>query len=439
MTVQSFTARAIIIGVLFVGNAGAQDRTMTLEECLELGLQQSRTLHASVMRAAYAEAKAAEASAVLYPSLRFQGGYARLSEVPEFRIAFQGNVVAFPVILDTYSSRLTLQQPLFAGGRLRGLSNQAEYVSDAARFDVSKDKADLLLSIKTAYWNLYRAIAYKRVSDDNVAVLAAHVADAENLLKQGLLTNSDILKVKVQHSNARLMQSDAQNRVQLATIALNSLIGLPLETRTITASTLSTMASNVPENDSLLSFALRGRAEIRGMEMRLRAAEAGVTVARSGWFPQISLTGNFTYARPNQRVFPARDEFRDTWDIGISLQFDLWNNLSTLHQTGAAQAQYEQVRDGLDLLKDGITLEVAQGVLTVRQARERIRLAELGVGQAAEHYRVTADKFKSGLTANSELLDAELMLVKSKLQLTDALVECELAQARLEKAAGVAQ
>ena len=125
--------------------------------------------------------------------------------------------------------------------------------------------------------------------------------------------------------------------------------------------------------------------------------------------------------------------------MGVSLQFDLWNNLTTLHQTGAAKAQYEQTKDALATLKDGITLEVTQGALNVRQAQQRIRLAELGVEQAAESYRITSDKFKSGLSSNSDLLDAEIALMQSKLQMTDALVEYELAQARLEKAVGEAK
>lgn len=436
MKMSHTSLSAIILGMLTLGRMEAQERRLTIEECLALGIERSRTLHASVMKAEYADAKAAEVAAALYPSLRLLAGYARLSDVPEFRIPIPGNSITFPVILDTYSSRLSLQQPLFAGGRLRGAANQAAYHADAARYDVSKDKAELLLAMKTAYWNLYRALAFKLVSEENVAVLTAHATDAENLLKQGMLTNNDLLKVKVQLSNAMLMQSDAGNRVQLAMISLNSLIGLPLGTTIVPASSLTMTTKEFPEIDSLLSAALDERPEVLGMEMRVRAAEAGVTSARAGWFPQVSLTGNYYYSRPNQRIFPALDEFRETWDVGISLQFELWNNLTTMHQTGAARAQQAQTEDALETLKDGITLEVTQGALNVRQAQQRIRLAELGVEQAAESYRMTADKFKSGLSTNSDLLDAEIALIQSKLQMTDALVEYELAQARLEKAVG---
>ncbi|MBI3788385.1 MAG: TolC family protein [Ignavibacteriales bacterium] len=186
----------------------------------------------------------------------------------------------------------------------------------------------------------------------------------------------------------------------------------------------------------MLTAAFTQRPDIQGMEWRVKASDAGVTAAKGGWLPQIFLTGNYYYSRPNQRIFPAKDEFKDTWDVGVSLQFDIWNNLTTLHQTTAAKAQYEQTKDALAVLKDGVTLEVTQSYLNFKQSKQKIELSRLGVEQANENYRVTSEKFKSGLTTNSELLDAEVALLQSKLQLTQALVDYELAQARLEKAIG---
>jgi outer membrane protein TolC len=50
---------------------------------------------------------------------------------------------------------------------------------------------------------------------------------------------------------------------------------------------------------------------------------------------------------------------------------------------------------------------------------------------------VAKETFKAGLTTNSELLDAEVGQLQSKIQLLQALVEYELAQAKLEKSVGV--
>jgi len=425
-----------LLTLIATASLRSQERSLTVEESIRIGLENSKALHGSRMRAEYAEAKASEVAASLYPSVRLQGSYQKLSSVPEFKIPLPGTLVTFPVVLNTYNARATLQQPLFTGWKLQAAADNAAYQAEAAFNDLAKDRAELVYNIKAAYWGVYRAKELGRLADENVDRIQAHLADVENLLAQGMATKNDVLKVQVQLSNARIMQSDARNAVRIATLGFNSTVGLPLESEVTIKSTLTPTTRDFPEVESLVARALSQRPELTGMEWRLKATDAGVTAAEGSWLPQLYLTGNYYYARPNPRIFPAKDEFKDNWDIGISLQFDLWNNLTSVHQTNAAIAQHEQTKDALALLKDKITLEVTQCYFTFNQAKQRITLAELGVEQASENYRGTAEKFKSGLTTNSELLDAEVALLQAKVQLTQALVEYELAEASLEKAIG---
>ena len=416
--------------------SAAQLRMLTVGESVNIGLENSRVLHASKMKSEYADSKASEMSAMLFPSVKLQASYQHLSEVPEFKIPFPGVPTIFPYIPNTYTARASLQQPLFTGWKLQGAADNASYQAEASRSDVAKDRAELVFNIRSAYWGLFRAKEVHRLADENVTQVTAHLKDIENLSNQGLATNNDVLKVKVQLSNSRILQSDAANNVRVAAIVFNSTIGIALDTKVGIASPLTSSTKNFPELETILKSAFQQRPDVLALESRVKAADAGIVAAAGGWFPQIFLTGNYYYSRPNQRILPSKDEFKDTWDFGISLQFDLWNNLTTMHQTNQAKAQYEQTKDVLATLRDGITLEVMQSYLNYQQAKERIHLAELSVEQANESYRITAEKFKTGLATSSELLDAEVALLHSKLQFTQSLVDHELAQVRLEKVIG---
>lgn len=427
---------ACMLYATIVSMAFAQKKSLTIEESLSIGLENSRVLHASQMKSEYAEAKAREVSASLYPSVKVQASYQRLSSVPEFKIPFPGIPTIFPYIPDNYVARASFQQPLFTGWKLQGAADNASYQAEAMRSDGLKDKGELVFDIKSAYWNLFRARQIKRLADENITQVSAHVEDTENLMKQGLATANDVLKVKVQLSNSRILQSDAVSNVQVATIVFNSTVGLPLKTEIEITSLLTPTSKEFGELEKLLATASMQRPEILAMESRIKASDAAVVSAEGGWFPQIFLTGNYYYSRPNQRIIPFQDEFKDTWDFGLSIQFDLWNSLSTIHQTSQARSQHEQNKDLLATLKDGVTLEVTQNYLNYQQAKERIRLSELSVEQANENYRMASQKFKTGLTTSSELLDAEVALLQSKLQLTQALVDHEISEARLTKSIG---
>jgi outer membrane protein len=414
----------------------AQTKVLTLEESIATGLENSKTLHSSEMKLDYAEAKSEEASASLYPTLKLQASYQRLSSIPVFDIPLPGYNVEFPVILNNYNSRATFQQPLFTGWKLQGEVNSAEYTAEASKHDLQTDKDNLVYDITSAYWNLYKAIEVKRLSDENVNQMSSHLDDIQSMFTQGMATTNDVLKVKVQLSNAKLMQSDAANNVRIAMISFNSIIGLPLSTDIGIGSSLTPTTKEFPSIENLMTKALTGRPDIQGMEWRLRAAESQVTSAKAGWSPQIYLTGDYYYARPNSRIFPEVDQFKDTWDVGISLQFDLWNNLTTIYQTSAAEAQYSQTKDALGTLKDNISVQVTESYLSFNEAKEKIQLSRLTVDQAEENLRVTREKFKAGLTTNSELIDAEVARLQAKLELTQSLVDYELAEAKVEQSIG---
>lgn len=115
--------------------------------------------------------------------------------------------------------------------RLRRNADIAEFTAQATEKEYNRDKRDLALGAKSACWNLKKALEVQRVVDENVEQVKAHLKDVQSYPKQGLTTDNEVLKVQVQLSDVQLRQIDARNNVQLDTISLNSVIGLPLDTR----------------------------------------------------------------------------------------------------------------------------------------------------------------------------------------------------------------
>lgn len=444
-----------LIIISFCIAVAQQKLSLTIEQALQVGLENSKAIRTSQFKVDVADSRTSELNTLGLPSLKFNGAYTRLSNVPPGALYIPKGMLgtipgAIPIslppedineilmatILNNYTLKATIQQPIYTGGKISGAINAAEYSAEAVMQDYEKDKSEVIFNIKASYWNLYRAIEFSKFIDENVNQIKTHTKDAENLFKQGLLTNNDVMKVQVQLSDALVRQIDAKNGVKLAMYALNNTLGLPLQTEIELASVIQITDRSWDNVDMLVNKAFEKRPEIIGMNYRVKAGEAGLTSARGGWWPQIYLIGNYSYLRPNQRYFPTIDQFKDTWDVTLSLSFDIWNWWQTGYQANQAQAQLAQAEEGLSMLKDGVILEVTQSYLGVNQAKERKVVAEQGVKQAEENYRVMDDKYKKGLAPNSELLDAEVALLQAKLNLTQSLVDYELSMARLSKAIG---
>src|SRR3989339_896332 len=280
----------------------AQEKlSLTVEQAIEIGLQNSKTLHSSLMKVKSAGARISEMNAMRLPSLKLSAGYRKLSSVEPFSIQGPtGPITIAPSILDNYSTTLTLSQPLFTGFRLLSNSNIAEYTAGSTNEEYNKDKVELVFNIKNAYWTLFKAAQLKKVMDDNVQMVKAHLEDAKNLMRVGMMTQNDVLKLEVQLSDMLFKQIDAENAVKLSTVALNSVLSIPLTTNIEILSSANLTMVNYSELNKLIGDAVEQRPELKSADYRIKASEAGVTMARSSWYPQISLYGNYYYSRPNQ-------------------------------------------------------------------------------------------------------------------------------------------
>jgi outer membrane protein TolC len=188
--------------------------------------------------------------------------------------------------------------------------------------------------------------------------------------------------------------------------------------------------------DVLVGRALDRRDDLAAMKSRVEASRLGVTAAQAGWWPQVNLTANYVYARPNQRYLPAVDKFKGTWEVGIGMQFDIWNWGTTLYQTDQARSQLLQSELLLDQLRDNAALEVRRSRLAVVRAANRISVAQEAIDQADENARTTDEKYRNGLATSTDVLDASFAVLQARTNVTGALVEREIALARLRKAVG---
>ena len=433
------------VSVLFPLLALAQEGGgLTIDEAIALARENNRLMKIAAARVDAAAAKASEADAGLLPSLKFEGSYRRLSDVDPFRVSvpfFPAPITISPVVLDNYALRVGVQQPLFTGFRLRSNARGMERLAEAASADARNDRADLVVNVGGAYWGLYQAGELKKSADENVRRLEVFEKDAGALVQSGLATRNDLLRIQVQRSNAMLTQIDAANDLQLAAMNLNNILGRPLDQPVAVASvpargadSSATVAGSAAAG---AEGALENRPDLLAMRLRLEASRAAVTAAQGGWWPQIMLSANYYYSRPNPRFLPTLDAFKGTWDVGVGVQLDLWNWGITAAQAEQARAQMQQAEFTLSQMQDNALLDIRRQDLAVRRAMEKVGVARLAVSQAEENLRITTEKFKNGLSTTADLLDADLVLQSATTAYTGALVEAELAHVKRARALGM--
>jgi outer membrane protein TolC len=402
-----------------------------------------------------AEAGAGEAAAARRPEVDLLGSYTRRSDVPELSLDLPGvpRRTIFNNVPDNWMLRVEATVPVYTGERLPQLEQAAQREARARADDVEAGRGDIALEARRVYWNLVTARANVRVLAAAVESFDAHLADARNRKRFGLAARNEVLAVEVERERAQLARMEAERGAAVLEADLVRLTGLPPGARVEPTAELTPpseagadaargggdlLAAAVADDglEPLVEEALRARPERKALEHRIEAAARRAGAARAGDRPTVEAVAGWDYARPNRHVLPIEDEWNDTWDISLRARLNVWDGGRTEQALARAEARTAALEARLRQLDEAVRQEVTSRRLALRTAVDAIDVAEQNVVSAREGRRVAADRYREGVIPSSELLDAEVALLRAGLDRTEAIARARLALAALERAVG---
>lgn len=411
---------------------------LTVEEAVQRGLDTSHRIAEAAARGDAADAAVGQRHAASLPQVAAQAGYTRTNHVDTFGVLLPNNQfrVIYPDIPDNYLTRLNVQWPIYTAGRVGALERAARIEATASTDEVAAARADLTLDITRAYWALVSAIESARVVQEAVGRIDAHLRDVRNQLTAGLIPPNDVLTVEAQRSRQRMLAIQAGAARDAAEADLARLVGASDGTAIEPVTPIETTARVPPPIDALVEAARRQRPERAALVKRVNAARQRGVAAASGARPTIAIGGGVDYARPNPRIFPRDDAWRSSWDANVNVNWPLFDGGRTRHEMAEAAAAARAVQERLADFDASLGAELRQRLSDVTSARAAIEAATDAVRSATEARRVLGDRFAAGVATSTEVLDAQVALLQTELDRTQAIATARLADARLVRALG---
>jgi outer membrane protein TolC len=445
--------RIIIVAFVALGLAALRPSGVTadppritdLQECIRLGLANDPGLRVDELESAAANARLTEMQGQYVPSVSIQTGYSRLSDVAPGSMTIDLGVpkqVTFPASpLNSTIVKLSVQQPLFTGFRIASSIRQADAVRAAAGSDAARSRSTVRHSVETAFWELAKARALEAASRELEAQMERRLADVKTLLDQGVATSNDVLQGDMRLEDSRIDAANAASGRELARVRLAQLTGVPFSPgidipEDLEAAAPPAAPATSTGLDELVSQALAARPEVGGARSRLRAQEAAVDLARAGRYPSVLLTGDYTLASPNPRVFPQSDQFTGTWSVGIMASFDVGRYPQVAAQEEQARNRAAQAGEAARRVSEGVAAEVVRAAIVLNAALQSYASLTNQTARAEENARFVQERFRQGVALAAVNLDAQTLLARARLRERAGLYDCLLARAGLDAAVG---
>lgn len=426
----------LISCLLMSGYCQAQEqKIMTLDEAINLGITHSKQLQTDAIQLKIAESKVLQGIQSQMAQVSVNLSYVRISDnITPFRVSFPtGDVALNPQILNQSYNSLQVKQLLWAGGKVKNSIQLLEFDKKALLFDMEKNKTDVSYNITTLWYNLFTVKEAKKLIETNIELLNNQKNDAENFVKQGIILSSDVLKIDLAVTNLQSSLIDISNSENLLKFNLSLLTGIDSKTEIDITDTLPIATQNDIRIEDYLTLALNNRPELKSLNIRQQQANLGLKLTQSNFLPVLSAGGKVNYDMPNQRIFPNQASITGTWDVGVFLNWNLSELFTNKEKIKESILSVSKINTAFEQAKEGIQLEVNANYNNYLQAKQKIVNAQKAVEQATENFRVEKNKFSANTTTSTDFLNANTFLIQSKINLTTSIANAELAYKKLQK------
>lgn len=365
---------------VFVGPVAAQNAQWTLQQCIDTALTRNLLIKQRGLQAQTARVNYQQASAYRLPTLNASVDHGILQgrSIDPFTNTYVNQRI------NSANYNVGSEVTLFNGLSLKNNTRQYAYAADAARMDAQQERDDITLNVILTYLQVLNNEDLATISKAQADVTRQQVIRLEKLNQEGAIAPPLLYDLRGQLKGEEVNVVNALNAVQTAKLALLQYMYLPYDSTMVVSreGIETTLTRYATTSTDVYQNALDKLAVVKAAEMRKRSAEFAVKAARGQLYPSLSLSGglgtNYSSIAQRQNLVGSSDVATDSY---VLINGGKTPVMATQNNYVSQKISYgDQVRNNIST---NVGLIVRIPILNSLQARNRVKLAEINVKNAA--------------------------------------------------------
>ena len=408
--------------------------TLDLKAALGLAWKANPTLRVSRLQSLIAGEEVVRARSGFLPALKSEVSQTIYDDQLKTKIpagtipGFSETIVMPSTNRNFWSSKTYVDQTIFDFWLTPSKYQAAVLGKSASLLDTAKTRDDLFLGVAKGYFSTLQDQKLEVVAQENVVDLKQHLKIAEDQYHFGVVTFNDVLQAQVSLADAEQSLLVAKTDTIDSRAAFNKLLALPVSAPTVLKDEkLETRPWGL---EDATEAALNQRSDLKASTQRINQQEKVVTQTKAQFFPRIYAQAGQNY---QQNEFLLHDS---SWFGIFGLQWTLFSGLDTKAQVAQAKLGVAQLQEQHKDLDEQVRLDVQNAYLKVKETADRIKVTEKAVTQAEENRRLNEERYKEQVGTATEVIDAQTLLTRTRVNYWSALYDHQMAKAELLWAMG---
>ena len=335
-----------------------------------------------------------------------------------------------------FGASVMLTQPLYMGGSITAANKMAEIGERLAENDLAGRRQNTVYDVDNAYWTVVSLKHKQKLAESYLALVRKLSSDVGKMIKEGVATRADGLRVDVKVNEAEMQLTQVGNGLSLARMLLCQLCGLPADSGVVLEDEdKEDVASKVETGPVDAEVAIGNRAELKMLENTVDMSRQATKLVRAAYLPQVALTGGYLITNPSLYNGFER-KFSGVWNVGVVVRIPVWNWFEGTYKIRASKTATSIAQLELDDAREKVELQVSQSSFKVAEAGKKLAMAKKNTERADENLRCANLGFKEGVMDVADVMAAQTAWLQARSQKIDADIEVKLTQTNLKKVLG---
>ncbi len=378
----------------------------SLEDCKQLTIENNRKIKNSRLEIESSKETKEDAFTNYFPSVSASAfGFA--AKDPLVTMNMGGTPIGF--LKNGMSAGITATQPIFAGGKIINSNKLADLGIQVSQYQAKLSENDMLLNTENLYWQLVALYEKRKTLDVIDSQVDQLLKDVELSYQAGMITNNDVLKVKLKKNEVISNRINLDNNIKLVKMSLCQQMAMDLNS----ADSFDIQVPNIEDVESPIKYyvdhknVLPNRAEAKLLDKNVEASKLQTKIKRADYLPTVAVGATY-----------SRDNFMDKWNtngavfVSVNIPISGWWG-------GSHAIKQQKIQEKIALnnkidIEEQLLLQMQNVKNELDNTYKQILLAKDGVEQSKENLRLNNQYYKAGTVTLTDVLEAQTLLQQNR-------------------------
>lgn len=345
-----------------------------------------------------------------------------------------GQRIKMPHLGNNFAIQAT--QLIYGGGAVTNGVAMARLKEEMADVNREAARSRIRFMLTGFYLDLYKLQNVLKVYERNIELAKVVIEDTKARNKAGVALQNDVTRYELQLKNLELARRRTINSIEILNYDLATMLGIPADRQIVPDTALIEQALPMQDLAYWQQLAQTGAHAVRQSALAVEMGEYGEKLARAERRPSVALVAANHFDGPITIEVPTLNKNYNYWHVGVGVSF----KISSLYKANKSikQAQHNTMlsRRRKDDVLEQVSLAMQSDYTKYMEAHEEVATLEKSVQLAHENYGVIENRYRNDIVLVTDMLDASNQLLDAELQLENSRINVIFNYYRLKNTSG---